>query len=158
MEGYILNKVPWKSMRLFFGSLIWIYMINVGVADQHLDNEDVVSAIEAVNKKLADCTNSGDVECAAMFYTENAIYMAPNLEPLKGRENIKAGMVDDGTTVLELNADEIEVFGDTATELGTYVIETRDGGHVDHGNYVVIWKKTNDGWKLHWDIFNTNMP
>jgi hypothetical protein len=22
---------------------------------------------------------------------------------------------------------------------------------------VVIWKRTNEGWKLHWDIFNTNM-
>ena len=50
---------------------------------------------------------------------------------------------------------EIEVFGKTANELGTYTVAARDGKQVDIGSYVVIWKKTNDGWKLHWDIFNS---
>ena len=52
------------------------------------------------------------------------------------------GMVDDGTTLLTLQADEIEVFGKTANELGTYTVAARDGKQVDIGSYVVIWKKT----------------
>ena len=50
-------------------------------------------------------------------------------------------------------ADEIEVFGDTATELGTYVTETRDGEHIDHGNYIVIWKK-----RTNWSRFFYQKP
>ena len=134
----------------------WVAIGSMVHADHHLGDEDVATAIKAVNQKLMDCTNSGDKDCAAMQYTSNAVYMAPNAEPLKGRETIKANMGDDGTT-LQLIADEIEVYGDTASELGTYVIETRDGKHLDHGSYIVIWKNTDDGWKLHWDIFNTNM-
>ena len=43
------------------------------------------------------------------FYTETAVYIGPNMKPLVGRDQIKAGMVDDGTTLLTLQADEIEV-------------------------------------------------
>ena len=62
------------------------------------------------------------------------------------------------TLPITLQADEIEVFGKTTNELGTYTIATRDGKQLDIGSYVVVWKKTSDGWKLHWDIFNSNLP
>ena len=137
--------------------ITWVAVGSVVNANHHGGDDDVATAIKAVNQKLMDCTNSGDTECAAMQYTIDAVYLGPNAEPVKGREAIKAGMVDDRTSVLELIADEIEVYGDTASELGTYVTESRDGKHLDHGSYIVIWKLTDDGWKLHWDIFNTNM-
>ena len=121
-------------------------------------NDQIINAINSVNKKLADCTNKGDIECAAMYYTENAIYIGPNMKPLVGRDEIKAGMVDDGATLLTLQSDQIEAFGNTANELGTYTTTTRDGEQLDIGSYVVVWKKTGDGWKLHWDIFNSNLP
>jgi hypothetical protein len=28
----------------------------------------------------------------------------------------------------------------------------------DRGKYIVIWRKVGCQWKLHRDIFNTNMP
>jgi len=28
---------------------------------------------------------------------------------------------------------------------------------MDHGKYIVVWKNTADGWRLHRDIFNSNM-
>ena len=137
-------------------AVVWWWLAATMVSAESFD--ETVNAINSVNKKLADCTNKGDVECAAMFYTENAVYIGPNMKPLVGRDEIKAGMVDDGTTLLTLQADEIEVFGKTANELGTYTVAARDGKQLDIGSYVVIWKKTNDGWKLHWDIFNSNLP
>ena len=143
---------------LFFGlSFVVVSAISAEcTSDQESDL--AINAINSINKKLADCTNKGDVECAAMFYTENAVYIGPNMKPLVGRDEIKAGMVDDGTTLLTLQADEIEVFGETANELGTYTVASREGEELDIGSYVVVWKKTNDGWKLHWDIFNSNLP
>ena len=77
----------------------WVAIGSMVHADHHLGDEDVATAIKAVNQKLMDCTNSGDKDCAAMQYTSNAVYMAPNAEPLKGRGAIKAKMGDDGTTL-----------------------------------------------------------
>ena len=45
----------------------------------------------------------------------------------------------------------------TAHEVGRFVTETADGDHIDHGKYVVIWKRIEGEWKLHRDIFNSNM-
>ncbi|MDG1987745.1 MAG: nuclear transport factor 2 family protein [Halieaceae bacterium] len=122
------------------------------------ENDRIINTINSINKKLANCTNKGDVECAAMYYTKDAVYIGPNMKPLVGRDAIKSGMVDDGSTLLTLQADEVELLGNTANELGTYTTATRDGKLLDVGSYIVVWKKTDDGWKLHWDIFNSNLP
>jgi len=151
---WINIKLPWVIVAV---TIIWIVASDPANADHHHMDEDVSSAIKAVNQKLVDCKNAGDTECASLQYTTDAVYMAPNLEPIKGRDAIKAGMVDDGTSVLRLIPDKIEVYGDTASERGIYATDTREGKHLDHGSYVVIWKRTDDGWKHHWDIFNTNM-
>jgi hypothetical protein len=29
---------------------------------------------------------------------------------------------------------------------------------VDVGKYVVVWKKTSDGYKIHFDIMNSDLP
>ena len=119
---------------------------------------DVFNAINSVNKKLVNCINKGDIECVVMYYTENAVFIGPNMKPLVGRDEIKAGMVADGTTLLTLQTDEIEVFGNTANELGTFTTSTKDSELLDTGSYIFVWKKTNDGWKIHWEIFNSNLP
>ena len=144
--------------KTLLGLFILGYFSALSFANSDDVNDQVIDAINSVNKKLADCTNKGDVECAAMYYTENAVYIGPYMKPLVGRDEIKAGMVDDGTTLLTLQADEIEVFGETANELGTYTVASREGEELDIGSYVVVWKKKSDGWKLHWDIFNSNLP
>nr|NIO33253.1 DUF4440 domain-containing protein [Gemmatimonadota bacterium] len=34
-----------------------------------------------------------------------------------------------------------------------------EGGAVEQGKYLVVWKRGEDGnWKLHADIWNTSMP
>jgi ketosteroid isomerase-like protein len=54
--------------------------------------------------------------------------------------------------------DQIEAFGNTANELGTYTTTTRDGEQLDIGSYVVVWKKTDDGWKLGWNFLTAIYP
>ena len=86
--------------------------------------------------------------------------VAANGDPIEGSEAITAdfnGSFAAGMGALRLTTDEMEIFGDTAQEVGRYVVEAADGSHMDHGKYIVIWKNTEDGWKLHRDIFNSNM-
>ena len=47
---------------------------------------------------------------------------------------------------------------DTAAEVGRYVLAMADGTEVDRGKYIVLWRHTEDGWKLHRDIFNSDLP
>jgi ketosteroid isomerase-like protein len=37
-----------------------------------------------------------------------------------------------------------------------WTLKGKDGAELDHGKYVVIWKKEAGGWKLHRDIWNSS--
>ena len=52
---------------------------------------------------------------------------------------------------------EVEVDGDGAWECGTSEWVQPDGQVVDRGKYIVIWKRTESGWKLHRDIMNSDV-
>ncbi len=45
---------------------------------------------------------------------------------------------------------------DTASEVGRYVVKDAAGKKIDHGKYIVIWKKVAGTWKLYRDIWNTS--
>jgi len=48
--------------------------------------------------------------------------------------------------------------GDTVFEVGKYTLFGEGDQVLDNGKYIVIWKKDGEQWKLHRDIFNSNMP
>ena len=124
------------------------------------DDAAEAEAIVALNQQLSECVAEKDAEACSSLYTTDAIYMAPNLDPAEGRAAIAAAFAVEiaaGMEVIRLTADEIEIFGATAHEVGSFVVEAGDGTHLDHGNYIVLWKRTEEGWKLHRDIFNSNM-
>ena len=141
---------------------VLVVMMTVGVLEAGVvkAQHDVAEAIEAVNQQLSNNVAAGDADAIAMLFTANAIVMAPNAAPIEGREAITADWNANfaaGFGALRLTTDEAEMFGDVAHEVGRYVVEAADGSHLDHGKYIVIWKHTSDGWKLHRDIFNSNM-
>ena len=121
--------------------------------------------IEKSNAKFTEYVRKGDTSGLATLYTENAYLMPTNSPPIVGRENIREfwgaaaqtmGVKDAALTTVELIGE-----GNTVTEYGEYKLmvepEGQEAGE-DVGKYVVLWKKTPEGWKLHWDIFNTNLP
>ncbi len=117
-------------------------------------------AIKAVNQLFQEYVAEGNADPLTMLFTEDGMSMQPNADPRVGHEAIKeahAEMFATGVGALRLTTDELEVFGDTAHEVGRFVTETADGDHIDHGKYVVIWKRIEGEWKLHRDIFNSNM-
>ena len=121
--------------------------------------------IEKSNAKFIEYIRKGDTTGLATLYTEDAKLMPTNSPAIVGRENIKEfwaaaaetmGVKDAALTTVELVGE-----GDTVTEYGEYKLmvqlEGQEAGE-DVGKYVVLWNKTPEGWKLHWDIFNTNLP
>lgn len=153
-----------KPLVLILGSMLFLSCASPQ-PEPATNTAEVQQAIEAVNAQVADALGRGDGAAFASFYTENAMFMAPNAEAVRGRQAIQDGMGQDETklTDLKLTTSEVEVHGDTAIEVGSYSINITPPGQEesipDKGKYVVIWKKQADGsWKLHRDIFNSNLP
>jgi uncharacterized protein (TIGR02246 family) len=122
---------------------------------------DVRAAIEAANKEFGEAVGRGDAAAIAEFYTTNAMVLPPNSDVVKGKEAIKnlfQGLINSGIKGITLTTLEAEGFGDTANEVGKYIVKGEGGKELDNGNYIVIWKRENGKWKLHRDIFNTSMP
>ena len=72
------------------------------------------------------------------------------------REAILAAY-DAGIKAVSLTTEEAEGHGNTAHEVGKYELRGADGKVLDHGKYVVIWKKEGASWKLHRDIWTTSV-
>ena len=66
--------------------------------------------------------------------------------------------MDSGFKAIKLTAVEVEAHGDTAYEVGKYTVPGEQGKVLDAGDYIVIWKRANDQWKMHRDIWTTNTP
>ena len=62
-----------------------------------------------------------------------------------------------GLKAVDLQTVELEVSGDTAFEVGeaTLTLEPEGGEAMTQSlKYIVVWKKKDGTWKLHWDIWN----
>jgi ketosteroid isomerase-like protein len=124
------------------------------ISEEKID-EDIAAAVE----KFLAAFNSGNAAGVAMMYAKEAKIMPPNSEIVTGREAIQAFWkvgIDMGAKAA-LKIAEVEKHDDTAIEIGLY--ELSGGGQtLDKGKYVTIWKKVEGEWKMHRDIWNSNLP
>ena len=47
---------------------------------------------------------------------------------------------------------ELDAQGETAIEVGRYILKADRGVVADQGKYIIIWKHAGGTWKLHRDI------
>lgn len=100
----------------------------------------------------------------AALYADDAVLMPPN-QPRKTGADIRAFFA--GMWVIKpkmtLTTDKVVASeaGDVAAEEGSFTLEYpgADGKPInDTGKYIVLWRKTDKGWKVVRDIFNTDLP
>ena len=97
------------------------------------------------------------------IYTANASILPPGAEMICGRERIKAFW---SNLVISANAksavlESVEVMptGDGVVEIGraTLTLQPEAAGSVElKVKYVVYWRREDNHWKWHTDIWNTN--
>ncbi|MBW2463098.1 MAG: DUF4440 domain-containing protein [Deltaproteobacteria bacterium] len=122
--------------------------------------DDAAAGIAATNLAFETQLGAGSGTGLAALYTANGQLMPPSSDFVTGTEAIAAAwqaVIDSGIAGGDLETLEIEAHGDTATEVGTFQLRDAAGKTVDHGKFIVIWKKDGDSWKLHRDIFNSSM-
>ena len=80
---------------------------------------------------------------------------------MTGRDAIQGfwqSLMDMGVKEVMLESVEVESPGNTAWEVGKFMLHGEGGKMIDQGKYIVIWKKESGQWRLHRDIFNSSMP
>ncbi len=120
----------------------------------------VSDAITAAGRVFEETYQRGDAAGMAALYTEDAQFLPPNGDAVKGRSAIQAMFqcfMDAGVKSIKLETLEAEGHGETATEIGTYALATADGQVVDHGKFMVIWKCVAGTWQLHRDMINSSV-
>ena len=121
---------------------------------------DLSAQIAKVGQAWEKAYNAGDAAAVAALYTPHAKLMVPAAEPGSGPKAIQkliAGDIALGGK-LTLKTQDVVGFGDYALETGSWVANSPDGKHLDHGPYLTLYKKTDGGWKISRDIWNSSMP
>jgi ketosteroid isomerase-like protein len=113
---------------------------------------------DRMNAQFVEAVNRGDAAAAAQVYTEDARILPPDMAPIEGREGIQnfwaGGLQQMGMRDVQLTTDELEVAGDQAYEQGRFRFNTNQGPA--QGKYIVVWRRTPEGWRWHRDIWNTS--
>lgn len=123
--------------------------------------QDVSGEIQAADNRFAEAFAAGDAETVASLYTEGARLLPPNSDFVSGTAAIQGfwqSVMGMGVARVKLDVVEAESTGDTAWEVGRYTLYSAAGDTIDEGKYIVIWKRTDAGWRLHRDIWNSSRP
>ncbi len=128
-----------------------------------VDKQAIEDSIRAMDQRWSDAAGRHDAQAFASFYADDAVLMPPNMEPAEGGDairNASAGLLADSSTTISFAPDQVHVAdaGDIAWERGKWQAKGGDGDVLDHGKFIVVWKKTADGsWKVAADIFNSDV-
>ncbi len=123
--------------------------------------QDVAEQIQAADGEVMAAFEAGDAEALASLYTQDGMLLPPNSDFVSGTAAIQGfwqAVMDAGVAGLKLTVEEAQGFDDTAWEVGRYVLYDSAGAPIDEGKYIVLWQRTEAGWRLHRDIWNSSRP
>jgi uncharacterized protein (TIGR02246 family) len=145
---------------------VLILLISTGCSSKTETNTDAdVAAINGIWETYSSSLNDGDIDSWLSLWTEDGVQMPPNEAPVIGKDQLRqrnGGALDLFVVDIEITNEEVEVAGSLAFSRGHYVatFSPKDGAQpipVD-GKFMTILKKQPDGsWKIHRDIFNSNV-
>ena len=102
--------------------------------------------------------NIRDTAAIAAIYTPNGSIMPPNAETVTGRDALEAFWVEflASGNIIGIKATEIRASGKIGYRVGTYTIASPHNELIDRGKYVEVWHHLDEGWRLMYDIFNSD--
>ena len=116
--------------------------------------------LAAAADRWEEAFNAGDIDALVALYAEDARLLAPNAELAQGRDAVRAAfseMIASGIKG-ELETIEAVVAGDVGYRVGTYSLQGPDGGAIERGKYVEVWRQIDGDWRIANDIWNSDMP
>jgi len=147
-------------MRNIKASVLAVFLVGAHLlASAQL--EEAKAAIAKSNARYFQAFVQNDSSIFINSYAEDACILAPNAQPFCGRKAFaqffRGGYDDYGLR----NGKFITtaVYGDGkeyVTEEGLWQSINAKGEVFDDGKFLVLWKKTKDGWKMFRDSFSGN--
>ena len=150
------------ALRAVYPSIALCALLAVACAPAEAPDttEEARAGITAANAQFMKLVAEKNAAGLAELYTEDAQVLPPNSSPVKGRPAIEQffAAILTGIAKVQLDTVEVEGHGGTAHELEALTFFDASGAKIDEGKAIVIWKKVGDDWKLHRDIFSSNLP
>ena len=122
--------------------------------------------VDAIYAQFAGSLRAGDPDAWTALWAEDGIQMPPDAPSVDGRAAIREAIgrvLDQFYFEMEIDTEEAHAVGDWGFASGTYTatLTAKDGGSVIpvDGKFVTVFAHEPDGsWKIHRDIFNSNVP
>jgi ketosteroid isomerase-like protein len=154
-----------RKINSISGLLSFLMLMAFSVSAQPKPDGDKLAEVkEAIAESNAIYFQSfvkNDPSIFADRYADDACIMAPFAEQVCGRENaikfFNEAYIKDGLRNGKFFT--TAVYGDGkeyVTEEGIYQSFDKNGELLDEGKFLVLWKKTNKGWKMYRDSFSSN--
>ena len=121
---------------------------------------DIYTTIQSMDGHFSSALMRGDTASIADFYSDTGMLLPAGSDIILGKPDIKAfwqTAIDMGIRKLKLDILEVEVHGDTAIEMSKYTLTNEGEEVIDRGKGIVIWKYINSSWKMHRDIWNSDI-
>ena len=134
--------------------------------EEAADMQAITAAMADVESAWKQGYDRGDAAAVASLYAEDAIYLEPYRDVVRGRSAIEARLAElmGRTTARQVTIERTDAgaAGDLAYGIGTFALEMRMQGARepmrDNGKYVTIAKRGTDGaWKILAHIWNTSL-
>ncbi len=102
--------------------------------------------------------NIRDTAAIAAIYAPNGSIMPPNVETVTGREALDAFWVEFLATgnIVNIKDTQVRASGNIGYRVGTYTVASPHNELLDKGKYVEVWHHMDDGWRLMYDIYNSD--
>jgi beta-lactamase regulating signal transducer with metallopeptidase domain/ketosteroid isomerase-like protein len=119
-------------------------------APEPADMEQARLGVTAAQKAMREAIRRGDAAAAAAVYGEDAVAVAPDVLPIRGRRAIEdalQNMLDKGVIDLEVHRAEMFPVGDKVCELGRATFSISGGGTVTM-RFMTLWRREHGGWRI----------
>jgi len=123
-----------------------------------------LEAIRANHAAFAAAVVAGDHDAVAALYAESAIVMPANEPMHRGRMSYRESLdamppvgsfTFSGEEMTPLGGDAVLVTGQFNISM---MIPGAEMAIADTGKFLEVWVRQADGWKLGWDIWNSDLP
>jgi uncharacterized protein (TIGR02246 family) len=120
------------------------------------------AAVEDVERAFSAAVSRRDTLVISSLYTDDAVLLPPNHEPVMGRDSIAAyyaPLLTPAVQSLRLVTTEVGGLGSDIYELGTYTVIGAGGRTLDRGKYLTLLRRQTDGGlRFYRDIWNSSLP
>jgi len=155
--------------KTYFKGLIIVLLIVIGQktkANTFItsggDSSRVKLALRQVNEAYGNAFIKGDSSIFLNCYAPDACILPANSSAICGEAGLlafyKFGYKTGVRNIVFMSLGLYGLTDQYVTEQGNYEMFDGNNTSLGKGKFLVIWKKTSDGWRMYRDMFNSDAP